>query len=1361
MRRAAFAATFLFLCAFVSTALGRTPPIAIDPREGVWIGGGDVFIHQTSGRWSVFPAGAHVNKLAVDDVIVWIATDDGVIRFDSGSRRSSRLTMADGLPSQMVKAVAFDEQFVWFATNKGLVRYRKTDRSIKVYTDADGLPHKAVNDALTVGRQVWFATRDGIAVYSPDVDGMRSFTQKDGLAWGDVQELYQVGDDLWCRTDEGLSRFRIKTRVFSNFANKEFGATEIHSFTLDGDKIWVGTDNGMIGFESASDAIRPFPQQAALTGKDIKGVEANSDYIYITTDKEIVQYNKLTRAIRRFTLADGLVRKEGAIGTLVAGGLYTVAFADGAEVLDVSRDLWAERKLVATESSEKNTKVRVFGTFNASTPYDVQARSFSSDRYATAQGGFGVGQRLEKDRQFNGSVRLDYGQVEQPGIRDLQYKLEYLGNQEDTVREVQVEDKLKYRYLEEGLERPLLLQGAHARLATPGQDSKAKVNVDTGFRRGVVVRDFLTGPRLDVYQLSKKYIIPGTERVYVDGEILTSGTDYTIVYPAGQLAFLNPERLDDLSVVFAEYEYDVMPRKDLGTLSVLDMLPADREVGDWQRAGEARVIAEETALYNQIDGAAPKYIDRGWTRSVYAEFKQGSRTIQVAIHDMASDSNSEAIFNYDLPAARQTIADRPNVILDMGLATAYATKAHTDRFYIELSIDDKSDAAKESLKLFTIQILDRKEKAGANTGDQFREWLGAVRTATSPAKGVEVGARAVELQELKDASDGTRARSLLTGVADARYQHLFEGGGTFTGYGELGGSHRQDTATADGLGGMGFARISHPSVEGMASGRYQAREFTPLGSDKTRFGKLHNEASLNVTGYPTSYLPTTVFFQRQQSYLNDGPANGVIQHALARFQVNHEKYPSASIQLGHTLLDNPQSFTTNRVQAIAQTEYDLARALGFTGIKRLNVRALYSVSQAETDRAAAFQYADRVQLSRIEAKFSPTSTESFYTLYRTRIVDRQAVEGGSYDRGTMHWELYSGAQSAIIPGLLPSANYTVAYDDNRLPTTAAAGAAAVTASAGATTVDPSVTTPPGPGDTKIGTSARSAKTAVGGTLGIYPGQWWAPATPVVVEPRVSVSNDERADQDLKTQLVRQYRFDDRAVYAGAGKLELEFYQLYQISNEGQDQHATETKTELRNRIVFRPIFTSPITLRLNYLRVRSLNDASSLLALRQLAALSGAGAAIVMPADWADRRNYETILEWLMRWNKNITTRTRAIGGLGQTFDFLTKDAKTQQFIVQDFSQYRAGGELELRFFPLADTAALYVFQRDGAFRLFGFGDGATEAVQFYVAGGTIWRIGDQLYLDTEVIYRQSVCLEQPCNTTKAVEPRMLLTVNL
>ena len=229
MRRAPGA---LFASALLaSVALARTPPIALDPREGIWLGSGPLFIHQSRDRWSVFSAGTTVNKLAADEQLVWIATDDGAIRFDSGTQRSSALGMADGLPSQAVSAIAADDQYVWLATNKGVARYRKLDRTVRAYTDEDGLPHRAVNDALAIGRQVWFATRGGLALYDRETDGLRAFTTADGLGSDDVQELYQVGDDLWCRTDAGLTRLRIKNRVFTNFSFQEIGGEQIRAFS--------------------------------------------------------------------------------------------------------------------------------------------------------------------------------------------------------------------------------------------------------------------------------------------------------------------------------------------------------------------------------------------------------------------------------------------------------------------------------------------------------------------------------------------------------------------------------------------------------------------------------------------------------------------------------------------------------------------------------------------------------------------------------------------------------------------------------------------------------------------------------------------------------------------------------------------------------------------------------------------------------------------------------------------------------------------------------------------------------------------------------------------------------------------------
>ena len=1391
MRRAAIAAALLaFACA--DFAWARTPPLAVDPVEGMWIGGGEVFIYQTQGRWSVFPAGANVNKITVDAQTVWIATDDGVIRFDSRSRRATRITMDDGLPSQVVTAVAFDDQFVWFATNKGVARYRKLDRTIRVYTEKDGLPSKVVNDALTVGRQVWFATREGIAYYSPDVDGLRGFGEADGLAGADVAELYQVADDLWCRTDVGLSRFRILQRVFTNFPLAMMKAQQVRAFTIDGATVWVGTDNGLFTLNTSDDSLLPFPQQASLKGRNITGVEVDPSYVYITTDKEVVQFNRLTQFIRFFALTDNLTRQEGSLGTVLNGTLWTVMFTDGnPQIYDVNVDHFVERKLGLTESNESKTTGHAFARLNAQTPYDFQKHQWDPQRYDTGDGNLSFGHSFSEDRNLSASARMDYGTLEKHGIRTLQYKGEYLGAQNDVLRDVRVEDQLKYQTVEEGLERPLLLQGAYARVATPGAEPKASLAATGGFRRGELVRDFITGPRQSVYQLSRKYIIAASERVYVDGVQMTNGTDYTIVYTAGQLSFLNPETIDDLSVIWVEYEADLMPVKDLGSLSLLDMLPADNEVGTWVQTGGVSLITDQTGLYNRIDGAAPKYIDRGWVSSVYVNYSQGSRTIQVAIHDMGNNADAQAIYNFALPPARLPIPGLPNAVVDMGLASAYAAYAFVDRFYIEINITEKDDASLTTIELFSTEIINRKTQAGSNSGDPFKQWMVAARAATSPVHGMEVGARVVDMQDTSgqrqavldpltgqpmiDPYTGlpvqkvTPARRLVTGVGDARYQRSVGQGGLLTGYGEFAGSDRQDPGGPNGWAGTGFLRLSSPTLEGTFSGRKDSQGFTPLGNDSTRFGKLDDELRLSATGYPVAWLPTTVFFDRQRSWVDDASGNltdnvGVIQHAMARIQMNKKGLPMTSLQVGSTILDNP-NFNTNRVQAVGQTDYDLAQILGFTHIKRFSVRGLYSISQAETDKGGTFAFVDRVQQSRVEGKLSPTNTESLYALFRTRLLEREATQGGSFDRSLLHWELYSGAKSTIIPGLVPTVNYTAIYDDKRISTQGASTSTSTSTSTGtgttggtpvlapaalATGFSPNITamTPVGPGAITVVPPTRTVQATIGGGLGIYPGQWSKLLGPAAIQPTVSISDNETSVDQDKTQYNRIYRFDNRAVWASGGKFDLELYQLHQVAVTAQDHHENAIQTLSQNRFVYRPIFSSPITLRLNYQDTRSLNDPSL-----------GTG------PPWADQTLYQGILQWLMRWNRVLTTLSTFTFDITDTSNFANKDVQTLLVTWYSNRQYQVGPEEEFRFYPLKEAATLYLYQRDGVFSWFGHGDGMTDGISFYVAAGSIWRMGDKIYLDGGVQYDQLSCLSHPigsaCVGVSRLTPRLYLTVNL
>jgi hypothetical protein len=1437
MKRAAFVvAAAGLLCA--TSARARTPEIVNDPVTGVWIAQDDKLIYQTLDRWTVTAFGATINKMVVDQTILWLATDDGVVRFETGSQRSTRLTMDDGLPSQRVNTVAFDDQYVWFGTNKGLVRYRKTDRTIKVYDETNGLPNKTITYAITIGRQVWFATRGGIAVYNPDVDGFRAFGEADGLASGDVAELIQVGTDLFCRTDVGLSHFRVVQHVFNNFSMASMGAQQIRVVAVDGSDLWLGTDNGLFQFEDASDTIRPFQQQAALGSKMIVGVEPTSAYVFITTDKEILEYNRLTTAISRFTPAQGLSRQEGATGTLSYGGFVTVMFPDAAVIYNISVDMWADRSLAVTVSNAAKTTFRVYGQLDSAEPYNNvklgpgprhivpawpggPARTDnvklgpgwlptgtrdSADSYANATGGFGFGQQMSEGRTLNGSIYLNYGQLDASGIRDLQYKIAYLGNQNDVVRDVRIEDTLKYRYVEEGLDRQLLLQGAHVGVATPGAEPKATMTVDAGFRRGQIVRDFITGPRQSSYQLSSQYILPGTERVYVDGELLNNGVDYTIVYTAGQLLFLNPERIDDLSVITVEYERDLVPKKSLGTLSPLTMLPVSNEIGTFALAGTPTVVSNDTALYNQIDGGAPKYIDRGWVSSVYATYQQGGTSVQVAIHNMGTDDNAYNLWTYEKPVSFITIDNNSAAVVDMGLPAAYATFAYTKNYVIEVSITDRSDAALIYIQTFTMNILYQGSAAPPSLGDQFKEWMVAGRATASPVKGMEVGARAVELQQVSDLRDAkgnaiAPAMHLTSGVADARYQTAVGNGGLLTSYAEMGGSHDSNGERPDGLAGMGMMRLSSPMLEGTVSARLNSEGWTPIGHttptvdpttgkplgtwNDARLGTFRDETRFNVTGYPLPWLALTTLFDRQRAWLTDGSGGtGVLQHAIARIQLQKAGLPGTTLQLSSTELDNPNAFQTHRLQGSIQSDYDLAPALSFTHIKKFNIRALYSISDGETDKNGAYAYDDRVQLMRFEGKLSPTATETIFALFRSRNLERQTEQGGPFARGVYHWELTSGARSMIIPGLVPTLSYNVIYDDSRLVSTAPAAApggatpgTSSTASAsatGAASTTPwpnmgpagSAVTPPGPAP-GIQEPTRNLSGSFGAGLGIYPGQWSPKLGPLAISPSVAVGASDSSSEvpaSLSKTYNRTYDFVLLEVWAGQ-KIELQLYQRYRFLTADEDAHYAGFTTIIQNRIVYRPIFTSPIILLVNYERDRNPNDPTK---------IPDAG-------PWSVKETYQDSLQWYMRWTPIVTTRLTASGSLERTSDFFqpaqsrttltfspptqTNSGNTTVMVPYDHSKYSAGFEAQLRLYPLADVSALYIYQTAGVLRWFGSGDNAYPAWELLPAAGVIWRMHDKMYLDAEVTYDYLYCMpvqgDSSCSSVSAVVPRLYFTMNL
>jgi len=150
----------------------------------------------------------------------------------------------------------------------------------------------------------------------------------------------------------------------------------------------------------------------------------------------------------------------------------------GAQVYSVSLDHFVEAKLALTQNNESKTTAHSFARVNAQTPYNLTTQPARLTGTPTLRHGgrhLSFGHSFSEDRNLSASARLDYGTLEMRGIRTLQYKVEYLGSQNDALRDVRVEDQLKLPDGRGGPRSPAAVAGRVCSVATPGAETQGQL----------------------------------------------------------------------------------------------------------------------------------------------------------------------------------------------------------------------------------------------------------------------------------------------------------------------------------------------------------------------------------------------------------------------------------------------------------------------------------------------------------------------------------------------------------------------------------------------------------------------------------------------------------------------------------------------------------------------------------------------------------------------------------------------------------------------------------------------------------------------------------------------------------------------
>jgi len=92
---------------------------------------------------------------------LWFAGSDGVIHLDSNlTAIESFLTRTD-LGNRMPHRIALTGNILWIGTDNGVMKYDRVHQTWKTYTTSDGLIDNYVNDMSPEGDHIWFATPRG------------------------------------------------------------------------------------------------------------------------------------------------------------------------------------------------------------------------------------------------------------------------------------------------------------------------------------------------------------------------------------------------------------------------------------------------------------------------------------------------------------------------------------------------------------------------------------------------------------------------------------------------------------------------------------------------------------------------------------------------------------------------------------------------------------------------------------------------------------------------------------------------------------------------------------------------------------------------------------------------------------------------------------------------------------------------------------------------------------------------------------------------------------------------------------------------------------------------------------------------
>jgi len=1453
------------------TRYGKSRGLAADRINDIELSTRSVWVATPAGlsrldkgtrRWETFTTPdlsvAHVTGVSMDTSDpdqLWVSTlGGGLANLDIRQNRWTRHGKARGLPSERVNDVLFRGRTVFAATDAGLAVLDTARGTVKVYTERDGMAPGAVRELEVVGADLWITSGGGLSRMNLQRRTFAAFGKAQGLPGAKIISLARAAKITYLVTNAGVILYDSLADALSPFLHlKGLQGAAVRGVASAGGFVWFATDNGLARFEPTRKTWEYYRLEDGASSDDLDRITfSGSDLLIFHTGGELDTYAfKKDEWIDRSGLLAGEESPavdqpgeggEDPAGTEAEGGAAPGAGSgekEGSPVtfsaeLDTEFNLdlgWKEGKEGWEHSREgiwKMNKIRLgAGTsWAGGSSLDVSALLDWGDIYAAldpeGKGITGDDDGVQRDARIGALTSFQQYDVQ----------LRYLGGRGDTLREVLLSDEVRVAPRGGTLTERTEVEGGRVVLDLVPEEKKKGAQVElsatAGLRRGTPARKVISRPSVKdletmSFELDRQFVIPSSVRATLDGYELERNVDYFVDHSSGVLWITNTDRVHPMVVLEVDFEYEQIPRKNVGVVTVTDQVPKDLEIGQLKRSGASRWAKDEQGLFDEIDGGAEQYINRGWVQTLSQDFTWGSAGATLRIHDMGSEENARSIL-----LARLAGDAKPLPIGADGTAylekqsASVMVKMISGTYFIEITLDDPN--MEQGITAITTWLWRKGEAAGGTSADDLRDLVLATGVLVRLGESTSVGANLIGSQAMVN-SDLPEASRIQRNILSMHAAHVAKITGdvalttriqaaTSSAERDSSGSFRGQAIRADAL-------LTAPWLELSVDGRVYSSGYSGIGTsrqtefcrakdgacDRVGESQLDHEVSVRGTVQPLEWLPLDLAYQRQQTSLgsdySDAPADrarlGIRDVATGRLSLARKGIPRASIFGGYIRRDDALS-EQDQLRVGGSVEADLAQGLlSKLEFKKIYLRGLYEYGHGAVDefRKTGVTEKDRTEGMHhavVEARLAPTLTESGYAkLTYHGLLGTLDTGGDPVDRLT-YWRLDGGASSSWVPGLAARMETTLWFKD-AMPF-----------------VDPYANQGTLASAAVVQERGQVADSLISGILDLFPGEWLSALSRFKVNVAYTYSEqgasqgkprrgsttsatgkeqcDVAGDEDLDglsdcadpdcaltdaclvtTKERRTHRVYGTLSWDTPGKVQMELFGDFREVSSGQDDTRRQSRQEVRTFVTWRPIYPSPITLRFDMVRDWILPEKYDGLS----------------PELDFITTSYSTALEWRRRWSTvwwhlakltfnyntvrdqpHIRTVEDRWGKKGD-LERLSHNSQTLTPSVEVRRRFEdSDGRWSVR--PYARLSGTFTWGQGVSSRIDNreckaeddcLADGSSEGQGAALTLGFIWVHSDKLFLDLDLTGSYTHCSRAPNTTLKVCGDSVKLTPKL